>query len=207
MPAETRLPVDVKPKHIATVPPGITNPERRHIRNPVQKNWATVQKYGRETNGAYGVGVTSVAPGGKNDGHFHGSYSETFTSLKGNVGIYTKSRGRIILKEGESATVPPREEHYWFNDGDEEVEIEVKIEPAMEGFEKGLYVMYGLAQDGKGGNAGVANSIVDTAIICSMADMWPGGVIGTTLIPLLKSLAWVGRKTGKEDKLLKKYWA
>jgi len=44
--------------------------------------------------------------------------------------------------------VPPGEAHYFFNDGKEEVEVEVKLQTAREGFEKGLYIVYGLARDG-----------------------------------------------------------
>lgn len=200
------LPKDVKPKDVSVVPPGMVDDKKRRIYNPVQKNWAYIEKYGRETGGEYGVGYGSLQPGGENGAHWHGSYSETFTSRKGLVGVYSKSKGKVFLKEGESVTVPPGEVHYFFSDQDEEVEFETKIEPAHEGFEKALYVMYGLARDGKGGNAGVANGIMDSAIICTMGDMWPAGAIGVVLTPVLKTLGWVGRKTGKQQKLLDKYW-
>lgn len=138
----------------------------------------------------------------------HGSYSETLTSLKGSVGVYSKSGGKVFLDPGESVVVPPKEVHYFFNPSStEEVELEVKVQPAHEGFEKGIYVMYGLARDGKGGNAGVANSLSDTAIICSMADMWPAGWFGFFMTPVLRVLAVVGRRMGWEEQLLEKYWA
>jgi hypothetical protein len=44
--------------------------------------------------------------------------------------------------------VPPGEAHYTFNDGKEEVEVEVKLQPAREGFEKGLCIVYWLARNG-----------------------------------------------------------
>ncbi|KAJ4298243.1 hypothetical protein N0V90_006142 [Kalmusia sp. IMI 367209] len=207
MATKTGLPFDVKPSEIARKPPGMTDPKNRHIWNPVQKDWAHFEKYGRETGGEYSMGTASIAPGGQNGAHWHGSYSETFTSLKGSVGVFAKSQGKFILEPGNSFTVKPGEVHYFFNPGEDEVEIQIKVQPAREGFERGLYIMYGLARDGKGGNAGVAKSIMDTAIICSMSDMWPAGFVGGALTPALKALAWVGRITGKEEKLLKKYWA
>ena len=174
----------------------------RKIYNPIQKNWAAVAKYGLETNGAYSLGTGSLEPGGANGAHWHGSYSETFTATKGAVGVYSKSTGKKTLQPGESVTVPPREPHYFFNESAEEVEFETKIVPAHEGFEKALYVMYGLARDGKGGNAGVAKSLLDTAVICSVGDMWPAGKVGTVLIPVLKGLRVVAKVTGREEKLI-----
>ncbi|KAF2639741.1 hypothetical protein P280DRAFT_550432 [Massarina eburnea CBS 473.64] len=205
MATKTGLPKDVRPADTSMIPPGILDSKKRKIYNPVQKNWAYIQKYGRETQGAYGIGTGSLQPGGENGAHWHGSYSETFTSLKGDVGVYSASRGKVTLQPGDSVTVKPGEVHYFFNDGDEEVEFQTKIEPAHEGFEKALYVMYGLARDGKGGNAGVANGLMDTAVICSMGDMWPGGMTGA-LVPLLKILGWWGRVSGKQKALVDKYW-
>jgi hypothetical protein len=112
-----------------------------------------------------------------------------------------------MLEVGESLMVKPGEVHYFFNPGPEDIEIETKLQPGKEGFEKRLYIMYGLARLRKGGNAGVANSLMDTAIICSLSDMWLATFVGGFPRPLLKVLAWFGRLTGKEEELLKRYWA
>jgi hypothetical protein len=39
-----------------------------------------------------------------------------------------------------------------------------------------------------------------------MAEMWPSGTVITVLSPELKGLAWVGRASGREKKLVSKYW-
>lgn len=64
------LPFDVKPSDIARIPPGMTDKTKRRVYNPVQKDWANVIKYGRETKGEYSLGTASVAPGGGNDAHW-----------------------------------------------------------------------------------------------------------------------------------------
>ena len=202
-----KLPSDVEPKHTAQIPPGMTNALRRRIWTPVAKDWTTFEKYGRETNGEYTLLTVSVAPGGANAPHWHGSYSETFMAEKGDVGIYSKSTGIAMLSPGESITVIPGEVHHFFNPSDEEVEMKVKLQPAREGFEKGLYILYGLARDGESADGGRPNSLMHAAVICSMSDMWPGGVRGIILTPVLKILAFFGRIGGIEERLVRQYWA
>ncbi|PVH97116.1 hypothetical protein DM02DRAFT_616720 [Periconia macrospinosa] len=202
----TTLPLGVKPRDIPILPPGMRDESLRKIHNPIQKNWVYFTTYGREANGAYGTSNGTLQPGGVNRIHWHGSYSETFTALQGSVGIYSKATGKRKLALGESVTVKPGEPHYFFNDGDEEVVFEMKFEPAHEGFEKSLYVMYGLARDRKPGLQGVAGSVLDTAVFCGLGDIWPAGVTGAMLIPVLKGLRWVAKRSGREEKLVKRYW-
>ena len=225
---DSKLPSDVvEPRDIARIPPGITDDSRRRIWTPVAKDWVTFEKYGRETGGEYTLLTVSVAPGGANAPHWHGSYSETFTAEKGHVGIYAESRGRITLSPGaggeggESITVIPGEVHHFFNPGDDEdVVMKVKLQPAREGFEKGLYILYGLAREAaaaanKGGGGGGTSSngsltqLMHMAVVCSMSDMWPPprGLRGAVLIPVLKMLAFFGRIGGVEERLVRRYWA
>ena len=204
---DSKFPSDVEPRHIPQIPPGMTDESRRRIWTPVAKDWTRFEKYGRETNGEYTLLTVSVAPGGENAPHWHGSYSETFTGEKGDVGIYSKSTGKFILPPGRSVTVIPGEVHHFFNPGKEEVEMKVKLQPAREGFEKGLYILYGLARDGKSADGGRPNSLMDGAMICSMSDMWPPGLMGIVMMPLLKILAFIGRISGIEERLVRQYWA
>lgn len=205
---DSKISSDAEPKDIAQIPPpGMTNDSRRRIWTPVAKDWVVFEKYGRETNGEYTLLTVSVAPGGENAAHWHGSYSETFTAEKGDVGIYSKSTGKIMLSPGESVTVNPGEVHHFFNHGDEDVEMKVKLQPAPEGFEKALYILYGLARDGKSAKGGIPNSLMHAAVISSMSDMWPAGFVGAVLTPVMKLLAVFGRMSGVEERLVRQYWA
>lgn len=201
-----KLPTDVRPDQVSCLPPGMTDPERRKIWTPVAKDWAVFEKYGRETDGEYTLLTVSVAPGGQNAAHWHGSYSETFTVEEGTVGIYTKSTGKMLLSPGETATVGPGEEHYFYNPGEGYCQMKIKLEPAREGFEKSLYILYGLARDGKSSHGGIPNNFFHSAIIFPMSDMWPAGLPGKTLAPLMKLFAPIGRQSGMEENLVNKYW-
>ena len=202
-----KLPSDVKTNSITQLPPGMTDSSRRKIWNPLAKDWAIFEKYGRETGGEYTLLTVSVAPGGGNAAHWHGSYSETFTAEKGAVGIYSTSTGKMILSPGESVTVTPGVVHHFFNPGDEEVEMKVELRPAREGFEKGLYVLYGLARDGESKKGGIPNSLVHSAVVSCMADMWPAGWGGAVLTLVLRILGVWGRVSGVEERLVRRYWA
>jgi len=202
-----KLPTDVTYKDLGQAPPGIVDNARRRIWTPVARDWAVFEKYGRETNGEYTLLTVSVAPGGQNAAHWHGSYSETFTAEKGDVGIFSKSIGKVMLSPGKSITVTPGEVHYFFNAGEDDVEMKIKLHPAREGFEKGLYILYGLARDGKSANGGIPNNFMHSAIIFSMSDMWPSGLCGVFLTPFMKVLAFFGRVSGVEEQLVRRYWA
>ncbi|KAM0798341.1 hypothetical protein BDR22DRAFT_859790 [Usnea florida] len=201
-----KLPSDAATNDIPQVPPGMIDSSRRKIWNPRAKDWAIFEQYGRETGGEYTLLTVSVAPGGQNMAHWHGSYSETFTAEKGDVGIYLQSTGKMMLSPGESAVVPPREVHYFFNPGDEDVEMKVELRPAPEGFEKGLYILYGLARDGESADRGIPNRLMHAAVVACMSDMWPPGWRGAVLMPVLKILGVWGRMSGLEERLVRRYW-
>ena len=202
----SKLPSDVAPKDFARLPPGMKDTNRRKTWTPVAKDWATFEKYGRETNGEYTLLTVGVAPGGANAAHWHGSYSETFTAEIGQVGVYTESMGKIMLSPGETLTVTPGEVHYFFNPGEEDVEMKIKLHPAREGFEKAVYILYGLARDGKSANGGIPYNFMYSAIVFTMSDMWPSGLAGLILTPIMKTLAFVGRLCGVEERLVRRYW-
>ena len=203
-----KLKSDAEPKDIARLPPpGIANDSRRKIWTPVAKDWVVFKKYGRKTNGEYTLLTVSIAPGGENATHWHDSYSETFTAERGDIGIYIKSTGNIMLSPGESFTVIPGEVYHFFNYRDEEVEMKVKLQPASEGFEKALYILYRLARDGKSANGGIPKSFIHGTVISSMSDMWPAETLGAILTPVMKFLAFFGRMSGVEERLVRQYWA
>jgi mannose-6-phosphate isomerase-like protein (cupin superfamily) len=73
-----------------------------------------------DTGGAYSLGELEVIPGGGNHMHTHSAFAETFTAIKGVLGVNVRNE-RFYLWPGESLTVPLHTPHHFFNDGNETV--------------------------------------------------------------------------------------
>ena len=86
----------------------------RTIENPIIRDTVTFLKTSAETGGEYSEVVIEIHPGGGNEPHYHTSFTESFTALKGQLGVLAGSKRRL-LSPGESATVPPRMVHCFFN--------------------------------------------------------------------------------------------
>ena len=177
---------------------------RREFSNPVYKDRARVLKLSEETGGAYTLGELIVYPGGGNGLHTHSAFEETFTSVKGILGVKLNKK-RYYLQPGESMTVPRNTPHHFFNGTDEPVTCHVKFVPGHEDFPKGIAIAYGLATDGKTTKKGVPKSLMHLAMIIVMTDTKPAGLMGT-LFPLFKWLAKRAKKKGIQDELLRKYY-
>lgn len=144
-----------------------------------------------------------LLPGGKNISHIHKKYSETFTALEGNLGI--KAGGKtIILKPGETFTVPIGVVHNFFNPGTETIRYRIVIAPGFEGFEYMLRILYGLARDGKTDKKGFPKSLSHLALVGEIGDTSGAGIL-VLLAPLLKLLAARARKRGEEQRLMNSY--
>jgi len=195
--------MDQKDSHL---PPGVRDESRRTIANPDVKDVVTFAKYGAETNGDYTELHLKLAPGGSSAPHYHTTYTETFTAINGKLGVFTGPTGKLELTPGESRLVPMREVHYFFNPGEEHIECKIVVAPSHEGFEKSLYVLYGLARDGLCHDKGVPNSLVHTCLILTMADLRPPGVIFGILSPLVYLTAAIARWRGVEEDLFNRYW-
>jgi mannose-6-phosphate isomerase-like protein (cupin superfamily) len=177
---------------------------RRVFVNPVFKDKATILKSNDETGGEYSLGELEVSPGGKNFLHIHNSFEETFTSIKGILGIALKDK-RIYLKPGESITVPKNTPHNFFNSTNETVICHVRFVPGNGGFEKGLAIGYGLAADGKTNKHGLPKNFTHMALLINLTDTNPDGPL-SLLMPVFNWLAKRARKKGIEKKLLEKYY-
>ncbi|RDC66244.1 cupin domain-containing protein [Adhaeribacter pallidiroseus] len=175
----------------------------RTIVNPIFKDTATFIKRAVETDGKYSECEVTLLPGGKNVPHIHRKYSETFTALEGNLGV--KAGGKtVILKPGETFTVPIGVVHYFFNPGPETIRFNLVLSPGFEGFEYMLRILYGLAQDGQTDKKGLPKSLALTALIAEMGDTSLPGIF-VLLAPLLKFLAARARKRGEEERLMNRY--
>jgi mannose-6-phosphate isomerase-like protein (cupin superfamily) len=177
---------------------------KRVFVNPMFKDKATILKSVQETGGSYMLGELEVSPGGGNFMHTHSAFEETFTAVKGRLGVVLKNK-KYYLQPGESVTVPLHEPHHFFNDGKEPITCHVKFVPGHEGFVKGLAIGYGLAADGKTNSKGMPKNFMHTALLVVLTDTKPTGVMGM-LFPIFKWLAAKAKKNGTEKALLEKYY-
>lgn len=177
---------------------------KRVFVNPIFKDKATVLASSEETGGVYMVGELEVAPGGGNYMHTHSAFEETFTAVKGILGVMLNGK-KYFLIPGESLTIPRHAPHHFFNDGKEPIICHIKFTPGHEGFVKGLAIGYGLAADGKTNKIGVPKNITHLALLIVLTDTKPAGIMGL-LFSLFKWLAARARKNGIEQALLEQYY-
>ncbi|MFP5288412.1 MAG: cupin domain-containing protein, partial [Thermoanaerobaculia bacterium] len=124
--------------------------------NPVTGERVVVRLGTQETGGERLLADIYLRPGGAVAGeHIHPSIDETFTILKGRVGIAIDGR-KTIAEPGCRLHVPRGTAHDWWNAGDEEAHILVEVTPAAR-FEALLRNLFGLAQDGKTDKKGIPN--------------------------------------------------
>ena len=177
---------------------------KRVLENPIYKDRAIIIKTSQETGGAYSLGQLEIAPGGRNGLHKHSAFTETFTAIEGRLGVmYGKKK--LFLNPGESLTIPLKTSHYFFNDGNDTITCQVKLQPGHEGFEKGIAIAYGLAKDGGTNRKGVPKSFTYLSLIIVLTDTIPAGVLGL-MMPLFRTFARKARNKGIESELLEKYY-
>ncbi|HEX8528705.1 MAG TPA: cupin domain-containing protein [Cytophagales bacterium] len=195
-------------EHPAPGAPGTANRRTGHrpdrtIVNPIFKDTATFLKRSDETGGRYCECEVTLLPGGKNVPHLHKKYSETFRALEGNLGV--KAGGKtIILRPGETFTVPIGVVHCFFNPGPDTIRFNLVLSPGFEGFEYMLRILYGLARDGQTDKKGLPKRLALTALVAEIGDTSLPGVF-VLLAPLLRFLAARARKRGEEQRLMNTY--
>ncbi len=190
-----------------SLPAGMRDPARRVLTHPIIKDRAIIEKYGAETNGEFTQIRVTVAPGGGTPLHYHGSYEEHLTSIRGILSCVVGKR-TLTFSPGETAVIPIGTEHRFFNASDEDVDFIGKVVPAHEGFEKSLHICYGLAEDGECDDKGLPRSFLHLCLMAELGDMkWPGVMLiaglGNTLV---KAVAAYARWSGEEERLLGKYY-
>jgi mannose-6-phosphate isomerase-like protein (cupin superfamily) len=178
-------------------------PKRVFI-NPVYKDKVTVLKTSYETGGEYSLGELEVSAGGGNPSHIHSAFEETFTAVKGVLGVVLNNK-KYFLQPGESITVPLNTPHNFFNSSSETITCQVKFVPGHEDFVKGLAIGYGLAADGRTNKKGVPKSLRQLALLIALTDTKPAGAMGL-LFPFFTWLAKKVRANGEEQALLEKYY-
>ena len=178
--------------------------QRRTITHPIDGDTSTFLKTCAETNGKSTLCEMELPPNAKGvPPHFHNSYTETFTVLEGELTVKI-GKETITLKKGESATVPKKAIHSFTNKSAEPVKATVELLPGSEGFENSIYIMYGLANDGKCGKNGLPKKISHLALSAVMSDTSLPGFM-TLIMPIMKMIAKRAQKKGIEKELIDKY--
>lgn len=187
------------------VPPGVRNAARRSIQSPLLKDRMVYNKYSYETGGEYTELDAMIAPGYDNPEHFHTLFSETFTCLTGELAMMLDGES-ILLKPGESAKVEIGHYHSLAYRSNKEATFRTRLEPGYEGFEKAMYIMHGLAEDGLTDKDGIPSNPVHLAVMADMMDTQLTGWTSWLANPLLFTLRRYGKGNGVESHLLEKYW-
>lgn len=191
-----------------TPPPGFRDPKLRKIVNTAFKDEVNVVLYSEETNHEYFELEITLGPKGGNPLHWHTKNDEIFTAGPNGVGLQLDDK-IIHLKAGETARVPVRHNHRFFNPSDEEeVTFTVRGEPGSDGdsFAKGLYVLYGLSRDGFCDERGVPKHISHVAIFMYRTDTWFSGWKQYLKGPLFWLAYLYARYSGEEERLIEKYY-
>ena len=110
----------------------------------------------------------------------------------------------LTLKKGESATVPKKAVHSFTNKSAEPVKATIELLPGHQGFENSIYIMYGLASDGKCDKDGLPKNISHLALSATMSDTSLPGFM-TLVMPIMKVIAKIAQWRGIERKLIDKY--
>lgn len=187
-------------------PPGIRDPARRTIINPTFNQATTFRKYSYETNGEYTLLEDMVNPGGGNPQHYHTSYTETFQVSQGQLGVEIEGI-TTILNPGDKAVVPIGIVHRFFNPSqDEECRFTVELRPGNEGFEKFMYILFGLVRDGLSDEEGIPKDKSVLALILDLGDVRQAGFSAALMNPMIKGIAGYKRWRGVQAKLLERYW-
>lgn len=185
---------------VDTVPEGLV----RTIENPYFDDRVTFLKKSAETAGAYTLLEIELGPGGGNTPHYHRRFSETFIAIDGVLGVELEGEN-IYLEPGNSITAEKNVVHRFFNPGDERILFHVKTEPGSTGFEKALYILYGLANDGLTDEKGGPADINHIAVFVHLSDTHAPGFLGF-MAPVFRWLAQRAEKSGLQDELLDRYY-
>ena len=131
----------------------------------------TFLKYSYETNGEYSEAYATCAPGGGPPVHYHRSYTESFEAIEGDLTLQVGDGEVLHLKPGEMMEVPKGTLHK-FGAGPHGAKFKVRVTPGQPGFEKSLYILFGLSRDGLlDEKTCLPKSLIQTAIIGNLGDM------------------------------------
>jgi hypothetical protein len=110
-------------------------------------------------------------------------------------------------ENGETYEVRSGEWHRFFNPSKtEDIIFDAKVTPAHQGFEKNLYIFYGLANDGYATPEGFPKSLFHLMMLANMGAVgWPG-VSGFFIGLVQRAVGWIAWLSGEEERLTVKYY-
>ena len=176
---------------------------KRTIVNPIIKDSVTFLQTSAQSKGRITEAEITLMPKGRNPLHCH-PFLEKFTAIDGELGLENGKREQNILKPGESYTTESMAWHCFFNPTDHEIRFGVQVEPAHEGLEYFLRILYGLAADGLTDKHSRPKSIKHAAILLNMSEAKIAGPL-TLMSPILKRMAKKAKANGEQQRLIDKY--
>jgi quercetin dioxygenase-like cupin family protein len=183
----------------------MTIEQKRRFYHPLQKDYVTFLETSAETGGARTLLEVELAPGGGNGTHYHRSFSERFEVVSGELSVEVNGQ-TYVLRPGESATAEIGDHHRFFNASDEDVVFRVELSPGNVGFERGLQIVYGMAEAGDLTQGGLPRSLGELALILELTETGMPGPL-RLMNPVAGALARRARRKGVEADLVARYCA
>jgi len=172
----------------------------RTVRNEGGNYESTFLETRRDTHGHHELIRVQVEPRGGNLLHYHRSFEETFTVIEGELTVQIGDR-TVVLKAGETATVPRGTMHTFRNEADTMCTMTVRIEPAC-GLEKSIRAGYGLARDNKINSGGTMKVMWRYALILAYSETYLDGIPSIIQDPLVPALARIAQWKGEDAEML-----
>jgi mannose-6-phosphate isomerase-like protein (cupin superfamily) len=173
--------------------------------NPLTGEKALLIESAEETSGTriladFAVEEGGFVPGGE---HVHDTCSEHFEVLDGSITFIVNGEERT-LGPGEQFTVPPGAWHRWWNSGEGQVRVRVRVAPALR-FQEAILVFWGLCADGHTNATGTPSPLLGAVMATRYKDEMrlrkPSQSVQRILLPPLAVLArWLGR-----DRTIQRY--
>jgi len=174
-----------------------------HI-HPIFGDKITFIRTSKESNGEFTLGELELVPNGQGTPpHYHLRHSEIFTVFEGELTVLIDKK-EIVLKPGETVTVPANTLHNFSNKSNKPVKAHVEIRPGCEGFENCIAIGYGLARDGKCNAKGIVRNIYHLGYLLIISEVRLAGFM-SVLMPVFSWLAKKAIKKGMDKELMKKY--
>jgi quercetin dioxygenase-like cupin family protein len=145
----------------------------------------------------------NILPGEKTPWHYHTLFCETFKILKGALEV-GKGKQILQLKQGDVAAIQPNEKHYYHNTAEEECIIRATLSPGNRDFEKSLFILKGLAEDGMASAAGTPKKFPDLALFVYLNNSRMPG-FQKIAEPVFNYVAKAAIKKGRLHELVRKY--